>query len=399
MNLVWKLLRHNISLSQLLGFCLANLVGMLIILVGIQFYADTQSLYKGEDTFMRDDFLIINKKVGTVTTLTGASNTFTESEIAALSEQSFSNQVGRFRSSDFDVRARFQLEEFTNFSTEMFFESVPDEFIDVHTGDWTYRKGQKELPIILPQNYLDLYNFGYAQSRNMPKLSEGIMGAIKLQLRIDGRGHHDAYVGRIVGFSSRINTILVPESFLQWANTYYSDGNDRGCSRVILKVNNPTDTKLTTYLQDNNYQTDEAKLKASKTTFVLRTISSIVTGIGLIISVLSFYILILSIYLLVQKNTEKLHNLMLIGYTPAQVARPYQLLTIGLNALVLLIAGAAFFVIRALYIALFESFFPTFSPPTVILAVAVGLLLLLFVCALDVIIIRRKINTIWTLSH
>ena len=32
-----------------------------------------------------------------------------------------------------------------------------------------------------------------------------------------------------------------------------------------------------------------------------------------------------------RKNTTKLENLLLIGYSPARVARPYQILTLGLN--------------------------------------------------------------------
>ena len=40
MNLVWKLLRQHISVPQLLGFFFANLLGMLIVLLSIQFYND-----------------------------------------------------------------------------------------------------------------------------------------------------------------------------------------------------------------------------------------------------------------------------------------------------------------------------------------------------------------------
>ena len=38
MKLVWKLLRRHISIPQLLGFVLANLAGMTIIMLGLQFY-------------------------------------------------------------------------------------------------------------------------------------------------------------------------------------------------------------------------------------------------------------------------------------------------------------------------------------------------------------------------
>ena len=38
--MIWKLLRQHISVAQLAGFFLANLCGMVIVLLGIQFYKD-----------------------------------------------------------------------------------------------------------------------------------------------------------------------------------------------------------------------------------------------------------------------------------------------------------------------------------------------------------------------
>ena len=55
MKLVWKLLRQHISVPQFAGFFFANLVGMVIILLGVQFYNATQAIYQSEDSFMKDD--------------------------------------------------------------------------------------------------------------------------------------------------------------------------------------------------------------------------------------------------------------------------------------------------------------------------------------------------------
>lgn len=96
MNLVWKLLRHHISIPQFAGFFLANLVGMLIIMLGVQFYNDTQAIYNGEDSFMRSDYLIINKSVGTISGITGKSDTFSQSDIDDVSSQPFVKRLGWF---------------------------------------------------------------------------------------------------------------------------------------------------------------------------------------------------------------------------------------------------------------------------------------------------------------
>ncbi len=67
------------------------------------------------------------------------------------------------------------------------------------------------------------------------------------------------------------------------------------------------------------------------------------------ISILSFYILMLSIFLLLQKNTVKLENLLLIGYTPKQIAFPYNILTVSLNLLVLTLSVGGVMAAQLLY--------------------------------------------------
>ncbi len=374
---------------------MANLVGMIIILLGIQFYNDIQAVYDGEDSFMKADYLIVNKKISTMSTITGRSNTFSEEEVADFKSQKFVERMGAFTPSAYNVRASFNMEGMARMSTEMFFESVPDEFVDVARDKWSYEEGSTDIPIILPKNYLDLYNFGYAQSRSLPKLSEGILGAISLTIRIDGNGRMDEYQGRIVGFSSRLNTILVPDAFMKWANRVYANTEQaKETSRLILEVNNPTDDAITSYLQDNNYETDQDKLDASKTTYILRIIVGIVMSVGLVISILAFYILMLSVYLLVQKNSTKLENLILIGYSPAKVSLPYQALTVGLNVLVFILSFGLLIVIRKVYMEMFENFFPDMTAPSVTPSLVLGITLLIVVSVLNIIAVRNKVMSI-----
>ena len=395
MKLVWKLLRQHISIPQFVGFFFANLVGVVIILLGVQFYNDYKALDQ-EDSFMKADYLIVNKKIGTLSGLTGASNTFSKDEIEELGSEDFVERIGAFTPSSFSVKARFDVEGFVNFSTEMFFESVPDEFVDVKSDAWDYQEGSGEIPIILPKNYLDLYNFGYAQGKGLPKLTEGILGAMKLNIQIEGNGNLDSFDGRIVGFSSRLNTILVPEKFMRWANQQYANGDaTKEPTRLIMEVNNPTDERITTYLQDRDYETDEDKLDASKTTFVLRVIVSIVMIVGVVISILSIYILMLSVFLLVQKNSTKLENLLLIGYSPAKVSFPYQALTVGLNVLVLILAVVIMLVVRNIYLDMFENFFPDLEVPGILSALCVGVVLLVIVSIFNIIAVRNKVMSIW----
>ena len=397
MSLVWKLMRRHISLGQLAGFFFANLCGMVIVLLSIQFYQDVAPVFTEGDSFMKKDYIIVSKKVSTLGSFVGKSSTFSNAEIEEIEEQPFTRGVGEFTPSQFKVSTGVGMEQLgLNLSTAMFFESVPDKYVDTSLEGWQFEPGQEEIPIIIPRNYLNLYNFGFAQSRNLPQISEGVINMVNLEVRISGGGRMDTYKGKIAGFSNRLNTILVPESFMSWANTHYGEGGIRKePSRLIVEVNNPTDERIAQFFRERGYDTEDDKLDAGKTTWFLKVIVGIVLSVGLLISVLSFYILMLSIYLLLQKNTTKLENLLLIGYGPNRVAFPYQSLTILLNAVVLVLSVGIVLYVRTLYLDLVEQMFPSLNAGSWWLMLVVGILLFLSVSCFNVLAIRKKIASIW----
>lgn len=61
-RLIWKLLRRHISIGQLTGFFLANLFGMMIVLLSVQFYRDVLPVFTQGDSFMKKDYIIATKK-------------------------------------------------------------------------------------------------------------------------------------------------------------------------------------------------------------------------------------------------------------------------------------------------------------------------------------------------
>ena len=397
MSLVWKLMRRHISMSQLAGFFFANLCGMVIVLLGIQFYQDVAPVFTEGDSFMKKDYLIVSKKVSTLGSFVGKSSTFSNSDIEEILDQPFTKEVGAFTPSQFKVSAGVGMEQIgLNMSTAMFFESVPDKYVDVNLDEWHFEPGQEVVPIIIPRNYLNLYNFGFAQSRSLPQLSEGVMNLINLEVRISGEGRQNSYKGKIAGFSNRLNTILVPESFMVWANANYSDGSAyKEPSRLIVEVGNPTDDRIARFFKEHGYETEDDKLDAGKTTWFLKVVVGIVLAVGLIISILSFYILMLSIYLLLQKNSTKLENLLLIGYGPNRVALPYQILTIGLNACVLVLAIGVVLYVRTLYMDVVVQMFPSLAEGNVWLMMLIGILLFLGVSFFNVVAVKKKVASIW----
>lgn len=395
MNLVWKLLRQHISIPQFVGFFFANLFGMLIVLLGYQFFRDVMPVFTAEDSFMKADYVILDKKIGTGNTFSGRTNSFSLDEFNDVQSQSFTQKVGKFTSTEYKVDAHMGVNGTPVLNSELFFESIPDNFVEAPMSQWKYTRGSKVVPIILPRTYIAMYNFGFAQSHSLPRISDGLVGMIDFDIFIQGNGHEDHFKGKVIGFSSRLSTILVPQAFMDWSNQHYAPGRHSDPTRLVLEVKNPADEKVAKYFDRKGYEVEDDKLEAEKTTYFLKMMVTMVMTVGLVISALSFYILMLSIYLLVQKNSSKLENLLLIGYSPGNVARPYQLLTITLNVGVLLLAWVVLFFVRNYYMGVMETLFPEMDSGTMAPALALGLGLFVLVSVCNIVAIRHKIISIW----
>lgn len=347
-RLVIRLLSRHISPLQLFGFFVANLIGMAIILLGCQFYQDATSVLGAKDRFMKGDYIIISKQVRGGIFGGKKSNSFSASEIEELSKQDFALRVGRFLPSKFRVSAGLTLG--IGMSTYMFFEAVPEEFLDVKAEDWKYDPNSDEVPIIIPRNYLGLYNSAFAQSQGLPLLSEATMSSLPLQLDLSGAGEEVQLRGRIVGFSNRLNTLLVPLPFLKAMNERLAPGVEAPSTRLIVEVKSPSDPAITLYLRDHHYESEGERLASGESMYLLRLLAGLVLAIGVLISALSVYLLLLSIYLLLQKNTRQIEDLLLLGYTRSAVIRPYIALTLIVQCAVLGLSLVAVAYARGYYI-------------------------------------------------
>ncbi len=394
-RLLNRLLGCHISAGQLAGFVLANLCGMAIVLTAIQFFGDLRPLLTSSDSFLRPGHIVVTKRVTSLGTLTGASPTFSDREIERLRQQPFTRRLGCYTPAQFSVFATIGGGNMpVQFSTDMFLEAVPDEFIDTSLERWTYDPASYDVPIILPRTYLNLYNFGFASSQGLPTISEEIASAITINLRLTGTTTL-LKTGRVVAFSRRLNTILVPQAFLDDMNSRLAPDASAEPSRLILQVDNPADERIADYLDRYNYDTEAADADAARATSLMRIVVTIVLAVGLIIAALSFYVLLLSIFLILQKHTEQVDNLLLIGYSPASLQRPFFLLTVALNLGVLIAAIAAVAVARSYYLPLLRNLYDQLQPSSMITTIVTGVAIFIAVTLLNYVAIRSKVRNIW----
>lgn len=396
MGLISKLLRKNTSPARLAGFALSNFIGLLIVAGAVMFYVDSRPLWDDSESFVNTDYLVLNKKVTSASTLGDRSATrFTREDISSLEAQPWVRRVGEFRSSDFRVYASVKTGG-RGLETALFFESVPDSFVDVPGPDWTFDPDSGVVPVMIPADYLALYNFGFAGSAGLPQLSEQLLKGIPLDIfmRSEDGTRTMRREGRVVGFSNRLNTVLVPDSFMRYANERLGEGISPAPSRLILDVSSPGDVAIEPYLSEHGLEIGGNR-SASSAAFLLKVVVGIVMAVGALITLLSLMVLMLSISLLMEKNRGVIHRLLMLGAPLARVSAPYRAMIVAGCGAAWLLAIISLVVLRQFYIGALEGFGA--SAHGLIWAIAAGTLLALLVVVVNLVAVSRKVRAAWSL--
>ena len=323
-NLIEKLVRKNLSILRITTFCFFSIIGFFILILAGTIYLDYAKNFGEDSSVWKANYIVLNKKISSLQTLTGEKPSFNEDEIEELKSQNFTAKVGTFKSSQFPVKLQVGgIAGIRGFSTDLFFESVPEGFIEVDQSDWKWQEGQDFIPIIIPKSYLNLYNFGFATSQGLPQVSESLFTKIPFQLIIGKDENQKIYQARIVDFTTKINTILVPENFLEWANQTYASQKTAQPSRLVVETKSQGDENASIYFEQHNYDINKDELKNNELTYYLKLAFSLVLFIGLIIVFAAIWLMIINFQLMIEKNKHKTKDLFLIGYNINQLARPY----------------------------------------------------------------------------
>ena len=353
-----KLQAKTLVFSQIFGYLLTLIFGVSILLLTTQIYFDIKPLLTQQTDVFKDKSAIISKEISVFKSLKKDRIYFTENELNDLKNQSFIKSISTFNTASFEIKAHTrQSTDVPVFYTDLFFESIPDQFLDVESEDWKWDENLNFIPIIIPENYLNLYNFGFAESQQLPVLSKNTISQVEFNIRIIGNYKSKEFKSKIVGFSNKVNSILVPEDFLAWANENYGNKREKKTSRILVEFNDPTDKAILKYFNDNNYSINKDKLEFSKLTYFFKSSLLFVFIIAVIIVILCVSFIILSINLIIQKNKELLQHLYLIGYDYKTISKFYQVVVSVISVLGILFAVIVGTILRNQYLSKIENLF------------------------------------------
>ena len=321
MNLISKILYRTQKISQLTSAIFGVFLGFLLILTSSQIFTDFKNIIHDSEQAIGSQFLVINKKISLLNTFNIGNSSFTESEIKEIKSNPCFKKVGKFTANKFQAQAviRFPIENtYTEIRTDLFLESVDDDFLDIKPKDWQWNIKDDEIPIILPNDFINLYNFNYAPGRGLPQISKSTIKMANFKIEINGIGGNSFYRGKIVGFSNRITSVLVPYSFMEYANKIYGlNQNNNESLRLIVEAKNNELLNVQNYIGKHGYEAN------SKVANLLQAILSIIAFFGVIMIVISVSSLILYIQLSITRSKFEIETLLKLGFSHHKIIQWY----------------------------------------------------------------------------
>jgi hypothetical protein len=314
-QLLQKIIRTGVGRGRLIMAATGLTVAMLLILSAVQIQVNYNELLYGKNN--QDsiaNFLVVAKVING----NNRENVLSVAEIERLKKQPFIEKVGLLTASRFKVSAQSPSDRFP-FYTDMFFESVPDEFIDVKSNDWKWEEGSTTIPLIIPNQFLDLYNFGFAPSQNLIQLTQSMVMSLPIVLNVTFQGLPVRFTGKVVGFSDRISSVLVPENFLAMANKQFGTQGEVRPSRVVVRTSDPGNPDLVKYLKENQLVTDADKTRFSQYRRIVNTVVNASWLTGAVMLLFALLVFSLFIQLTIASTKNEINLLVTIGASPRQL--------------------------------------------------------------------------------
>ncbi len=318
-----KIIHSGIGRGKYIGGMLVLGIAFLLILLSLQVYIDYNDLLQGKyNKSQAEDFLVLSKEISNVMMSDKNKGLFSDAEIAELQKNKMISSVAPVISNRFRATA----EGFTTslpFYSDIFFQSVPDAFIDVSPKDWEWKEGANDLPVIIPNAWLDLYNTGMAFTRSdLPPLSAETVKALPIKVNLFNSNNQTlTFMGHVSGFSDRLNSIMVPASFMDWANKNFGYAAMNGYTAVVIKTNDPSNPLLTDALQKSNYRFDKEKTRFSQYREMVNKVVPTIGIFGLLMLLFGLLVFSLFIQLTISNSQQDIQLLTTLGAAPKQLER------------------------------------------------------------------------------
>ncbi len=316
-----KLLFRHQDKTQLIIAIIGSFMGMTFLLTSIHYLIKVNEFGEGAD-ILGPNTIIVQKKVSNSNTLNIAKSDFTLHELEMLRKEPYIIDVQPVETNNFDVSFETADKNVPRFRSDIFIQTVDPDFLDVKSAKWKWKEGDSIVPIIMPRDFLVMLNT-FMSASGIPQVSDELAMEIKFKFTLSNETSKEWINVRIIGFTNEVSSILVPESFMKWANNKYGIDDNQRITQVMISGKESEFGRVEEMLKIKHLESKNAQMVVGRLKSMVGTLILVVLGISVIAVFVSGLVLIQYLQLLLSKNTYEVRTLLRLGYSPKLLTRHF----------------------------------------------------------------------------
>jgi hypothetical protein len=318
-----KLLFKNQDRKQLVIAMIGAFMGITFLITSIHYLIKVNEFGQGAD-ILGPNTIIVQKKVSNSSSLNLTKTDFSKNEIKSMIDEPFIKDVRPVISNNFDVSFQTDDPMVPYFRTDVFIQTVDENFLDVKTTKWHWSKGDQFVPIIMPREFLVMLNT-FMSASGIPQVSDDLAMGIKFKFKLwnSEKQIEERVDAKIIGFTNEVSSLLVPESFMKYGNDMYSDGSDQKITQIMISGEESQFGLVEDLLTKRGLESKNSQMMIGRLKSVVGTLILVVLGVSIIAVFVSGLVLIQYMQLLMSRNLYEVRTLMRMGYHPSELIKAF----------------------------------------------------------------------------
>lgn len=347
-----KLLFKNQDRRQLLIAIIGAFMGITFLITSIHYIIKVNEFGKGAD-ILGPNTLIVQKKVTNASSLNLTKTDFSERELQKMRNEPFIVEVKPVLSNNFEVSFETSDPLVPYFRSDVFIQTVDQKFLDVKSTKWTWKPGDKYVPMIMPREFLVMLNT-FMSAKGIPQISDDLAMDVKFKFKIWNKNGEEKVNVKIIGFTNEVSSLLVPASFMEYGNDKYSDGTVQKITQVMISGKESEFGLVEDLLNRKGLESKNAQMIVGRLKSVVGTLFLVVFGISIIAVLASGLVLIQYMQLLMSRNAYEVRTLLRIGYDPKDIIKSFFFYFVKIFGVVAFLGLSIFFVFKYFLDTMFE---------------------------------------------
>lgn len=348
-----KLLFQHQDKRQLIIAVIGAFLGMTFLITSIHYLIKVNDFGKGAE-ILGPNTIIVQKKVSSFSTLNVAKTDFSLKEIEQIKKEPFILDVKPVEANNFTVSIETADPMVPRFRGNIFIQTVDPNFLDVKSNKWHWKEGDTLVPMIMPRDFLVMLNT-YMSSAGIPQVSDELAMDIKFKFALMNDTMKEYISCRIIGFTNEVPSVLVPQSFMNWANKRFAPDAEQKITQIMISGKENEFGLVEQMLKDRHLESKNAQVIVGRLKSMVGTLILVVLVISIIAVFLSGLVLIQYLQLLLSKNLYEVRTLMRLGHHPNTLIRTFFIYFSKVFGLIGLLSLGTFIGFKLFLDSVFES--------------------------------------------